>query len=288
MALGDDLSFNLEAVMRARGSSDEVLEQLGCRHTPCGLEIPPGLSFEQWLTAFRELGKQGDKLFWEIGELWVYGEHRYGDRKALIRSEDWNDLAGVAYSTCTHAGTVVRAFPESCRRRQLLTPSHHVEVASLSPRMADALLDWAEEPLARGGQRRSVRALREEKRRRLEQLVRSVPTIEPTRSVAANLRIEPALEPEAATYALLRMPETPSLEPEVQQLLGPSQADVQRQRMNLFRAGLHYAKRHLPSDFTPDELEEAIEETKQLLDRLMKLRDQSGSDEWGDNVVNLR
>jgi DNA-binding CsgD family transcriptional regulator len=38
---GDDLSFNLEAVMRTHGSSDDVLERLGCTLTPCGIELPP-------------------------------------------------------------------------------------------------------------------------------------------------------------------------------------------------------------------------------------------------------
>ena len=44
--------------MRARESSDDGLEQFGCTLTPCGIELPPNLSVEQWLTAFRKVGKQ--------------------------------------------------------------------------------------------------------------------------------------------------------------------------------------------------------------------------------------
>jgi hypothetical protein len=260
-----------------RGSSDDRLRRLGCAVTPFGLKFPPNMPFKRWVEVGRELGNQQTTFQWQIGDWWVLGKHRYGERTALVDSNDWD---GPAFSTCVHTGRAARAFPEESRRRRLLVRfSHYLEVADLPPKQADSLLDWCEETAT--GRAHSIPALREEKRRRLEQLLRSVPTVEPTRSVAANLHIEPALESESTTYALLRMPETPSLEPEVQQLLGPSQGDVQRQRLNLFKAGLHYAKRHLPSDFTPDELEEAIEETKQLLDRLMKLRDQSGSDEWG-------
>jgi len=40
---------------------------------------------------------------------------------------------------------------ESCRRRQHLGFSHHVEVAALPAAEADALLDWREETIGSGG-----------------------------------------------------------------------------------------------------------------------------------------
>jgi hypothetical protein len=277
--------------MRARGSSDDVFEQLGCTLTPCGIELPPDLTFEEWLTALREQGKQRDTAFWRIGVLWVYGEHRYGERKALIESDDWKDLVGVAYSTCTHAATVVRAFPESCRRRQLLTPSHHIEVAHLPPKRADELLDWAEEPLARGGQRRSVRALREEINRRLERIpTRPFGSIEPA-TLAVTLAIAP--EPESSEYVVLPLPASPRHESEVRQLLGEPEppADVTprpAEPLDQFKAFLRYTEARLPADASPAVLLAAIDQTKLLLARLTKRLRQSGGDQGDKVVVNLR
>jgi hypothetical protein len=44
-----------------------------------------------------------------------------GARKELVEGEDWN---GPAFVTCQHSATVSRAF-ETCRRRHVLTFSHH-------------------------------------------------------------------------------------------------------------------------------------------------------------------
>jgi hypothetical protein len=184
------------------------------------MRLPPELSFEEWITVGRELGEQQDTLFWRIGDWWVWGDHHHGDRKALIEGEAWEDLIGRAYSTCAHAATAVRAFPEeSCRRRQLLTPSHHLEVADLLPPQADALLDWAEEPVAKGGQRRSVRELREEKRRRKPNL-RSTPTfgiIEP-KPLIVTVKSAPMRDPEELVLMLAAA--VPRHEFEVQRQLG--------------------------------------------------------------------
>jgi hypothetical protein len=81
-------------------------------------------------------------LYGPPGDWWAYGEHGYGDRKALVESEDWE---GPAFQTCMHAASISRAFDETCRRRQVLTFNHHVEVAPLCdrhPDIADRLLDW--------------------------------------------------------------------------------------------------------------------------------------------------
>jgi hypothetical protein len=86
------------------------------------------------------------------------GEQKYGVRKATVEDPNWR---GPRFSTCAHAATACRAF-ETCRRRQVLSFSHHIEVASLDdPVEADALLDWCEETIPATGEPRSVRELRE-------------------------------------------------------------------------------------------------------------------------------
>jgi hypothetical protein len=121
------------------------------------IDLSGDLSFEQWLEIGAELGRAEDRLQWAIGDWWVYGEHRYGRRKAIVETGDWR---GPAFQACMDAGAVARKF-ETSRRREVLTFSHHREVASLPPAEADALLDWCEEPLRGGGKRpRSVRDLR--------------------------------------------------------------------------------------------------------------------------------
>ena len=101
--------------MCARGSSD-VLEQCGCRLTKCGLELPPSMPLEMWEVVGRALGEMDDKLRWCIGDWWAYGEHRYGDRHALVESDDWH---GPSFQTCVNYGNVCQKF-EGNRRRLLL------------------------------------------------------------------------------------------------------------------------------------------------------------------------
>jgi hypothetical protein len=67
---------------------------------------------------------------------------------------------------CRNYAMVARAF-ETSRRRDVLSLSHHREVAVLSPADADQLLDWAEEPRRNGGKPRSTRELRSQVRSRV-------------------------------------------------------------------------------------------------------------------------
>jgi hypothetical protein len=86
---------------------------------------------------------------WWLGDWWAFGEHQYGDRKALVEAEDWR---GPTFEACKNAASVCRAFERS-RRRDLLSFSHHAEVAKLverdeagnvtSTEVADSWLDRA-------------------------------------------------------------------------------------------------------------------------------------------------
>ena len=130
---------------------------------PLGLDIPEGTSFEHWLALGKHLALTDNALAWRIGDWWVYGEHRYGDRIAAVRTRGWN---GPSFGACRNYAMVARAF-ETSRRRDVLSFSHHREVASLSPAEADQLLDWAEEPRRNGGKPRSTRELRSQVRSRV-------------------------------------------------------------------------------------------------------------------------
>jgi hypothetical protein len=127
-----------------------------------GLNIPENISFEHWLAVGKHLALAANALAWRIGDWWVYGEHRHGDRIALVRINAWS---GPSFGACRNYATVARAF-ETSRRRDVLSFGHHREVASLSPEDADRLLDWAEQPLCSGGRPRSTRELRDQARRR--------------------------------------------------------------------------------------------------------------------------
>src|SRR3984893_9259921 len=74
------------------------------------------------------------------GDWWAFGEHRYGDRKAMIEDESWN---GPGFQTCMNAGAVCKAI-ETSRRREALSFTHHSEVAALAPKQQDRFLDSAE------------------------------------------------------------------------------------------------------------------------------------------------
>jgi len=52
----------------------------------------------------------------------AFGEHHYGDRKALVESEEWT---GPSWDSCRKAGQVCNAFKESAKRFALLSFGHH-------------------------------------------------------------------------------------------------------------------------------------------------------------------
>ncbi len=107
--------------------------------TRTGWQLPSDLSEDEWRAAGLMLGKVESGVSWWLGDWWAFGEHRYGDRKALVDSEDWE---GPTYQACFDAANVCRKFES--KRRRLLSFTHHREVAALSPEEQDRLLDRAE------------------------------------------------------------------------------------------------------------------------------------------------
>lgn len=108
-----------------------------------GLSIEGDMVEVDWIETGKILAKADAAMQWLIGDWWAYGEHKYGDRRALVESDDWE---GPSFDTCAKAAKVARAF-ETCRRRQVLGFSHHDEVTALArsdPEKADQLLDQCE------------------------------------------------------------------------------------------------------------------------------------------------
>jgi N6-adenosine-specific RNA methylase IME4 len=122
-----------------------------------GWELPSDLSEAEWLEAGAILGRVEHSVSWWLGDWWAFGEARYGERKAVVEADDWD---GPTYQACKDAAFVCTAFKQKSRRRDLLSFTHHREVAERPPHEADRLLDWAEETISETGKPRSTRELR--------------------------------------------------------------------------------------------------------------------------------
>ena len=45
-------------------------------------KLPDDLSKDEWIEAGIVLARIGEGVMWWIGDYWIYGEKKYGDRKA--------------------------------------------------------------------------------------------------------------------------------------------------------------------------------------------------------------
>lgn len=110
--------------------------------TPTGIEMPEDLTEREWLDVGQTLASIDHALTWWVGDWWIADSWNYGER--IVDGEVAPDL-GVRLSaqTLKNAGSLCRAFKRS-RRRDLLSPAHHVEVQSKTEDEQDAWLDLAE------------------------------------------------------------------------------------------------------------------------------------------------
>ena len=127
----------------------------GGRSTPVSLDLPEGLAFDAWAGLGERLAAIERSAAWWLGDWWAYGEHRYGDRKALVDALSASGRDFPSFQTCMGAGSVSRAFGETLRRRKVLSFAHHREVMALSADDQDELLDAA---AAEGWSSRELRA----------------------------------------------------------------------------------------------------------------------------------
>jgi hypothetical protein len=107
------------------------------------LALPEGLTFEHWQDVGRDLAAREKVLNWWIGDWWAFGEHRYGERTKVAAE----GLFPLSFKRLANIGSVARAFGETSRQREVLSFTHHEEIAPLarqSPEAATMLLDRAE------------------------------------------------------------------------------------------------------------------------------------------------
>jgi hypothetical protein len=126
-------------VLRSEMLGPTQLRQV--RMSGVGLQIPPGLSFEDWAKAGRQLSGIMDSSAWWLGDWLVFGKTHYSDCYQLAIQG-----AGLRYQTLRNYAWVARRFDLN-RRRAKLTFQHHAEVASLPIEEQDRLLDQAEAEL---------------------------------------------------------------------------------------------------------------------------------------------
>ncbi|WP_225881912.1 LmbU family transcriptional regulator [Streptomyces aureocirculatus] len=107
--------------------------------TKVGLQMPAGLTFEDWERAGRQLSGIVNSSSWWLGDWLVYGKDHYTDRyQRGIRA------AGLQYQTLRNYAWVSRRFDFS-RRRAALSFQHHAELASLPIDEQELWLDRAEQ-----------------------------------------------------------------------------------------------------------------------------------------------
>ncbi|WP_405528491.1 LmbU family transcriptional regulator [Streptomyces avidinii] len=125
--------------------------------TKVGLQMPAGMSFDDWEKAGRQLSGIVDSSSWWLGDWLVYGKDHYTDRyQRGIRA------AGLQYQTLRNYAWVSRRFDFS-RRRGALSFQHHAELASLPHDEQESWLDRAEQRKWTTKQLRSaIRAARED------------------------------------------------------------------------------------------------------------------------------
>lgn len=157
----DAIAVNTGEVLTLRGSRIEGLPGEG---GTTWYRLPESLNVHQWKAVGEQLISVEKSVMWWIGDWWVYGEQKYGERASAVK--DWD---GPSFQSCQDAGWVCKKFPrqirsdgvETSRRREVLTFNHHKEVAALPPEEADELLDWAEEPLRSGDPKARGRTIKE-------------------------------------------------------------------------------------------------------------------------------
>lgn len=95
--------------------------------TATSLTIPEATTVEQWAQIGCELYHAGQRMTWWLADWAAFGERKHGELKEFC------DLNGINYGTVKNLSSVAAAVEKS-RRRDLLSFSHHFEVAALNPK----------------------------------------------------------------------------------------------------------------------------------------------------------
>jgi hypothetical protein len=109
--------------------------------TATALKLPADLTLDDWKRVGIALAQVETRVQWWLGDWWHYGEHKYGERKALVEADR---VLGYAYSTVANYGWVAGSVQCSLRNEHL-SFNHHYAVATLKPEEQKEWLDRAAE-----------------------------------------------------------------------------------------------------------------------------------------------
>lgn len=102
-----------------------------------GIEFPAAMPYDDWWYVGEKLTELSTFTTWGIADWLAFGETTYGESYTQAM-----DLTGKSYSWLAKLKSLARKIPRG-RRRPELSPSHHLEVAHLTPEEQDAWLDYA-------------------------------------------------------------------------------------------------------------------------------------------------
>lgn len=100
------------------------VQQFSANLTATALLLSEDLSYERWLELRHGLDRMNRAALWWLGDWWAFGQKKYGERAEAVKELDWE------FQTCMDAGWVASKI-ETSRRREVLSWSHHREVAAL-------------------------------------------------------------------------------------------------------------------------------------------------------------
>lgn len=123
---------------KALGATLTGLAIPGSVFSETALDLPANLSFEDWERTGETLGRIGRACQWWIGDWLNFGERAYGEKYAQAM-----EATGLDYATLQNYSWVA-AHIEMSRRRDVLSWSHHREVAQLNVPDQDRWLTSAE------------------------------------------------------------------------------------------------------------------------------------------------
>lgn len=110
-------------------SGDKTPALDGVVFSDTGLSLPDDYPFGSWQELVAGLRQQERSIMWWLGDALRFGERKYGEMYAQAV-----DATGYSVDTLRGAKYVAEQYPETVRRRTVLSFSHHREAAALDDR----------------------------------------------------------------------------------------------------------------------------------------------------------
>ena len=125
------------------------------------IEFAPGMKFEEWESIGRDLQRIGRCWQWWVGDWLNFGESQYGEKYSQAI-----EVTGIAYQTLMNCAWVASRV-EISRRREIVSWSHHSEIAKFDPKDQEKWLKLAEKKsLSRSELREAIKDSKQISRRR--------------------------------------------------------------------------------------------------------------------------